>query len=50
MRVVLGSETQRQSNGCLVSKSKLSGQLAAGTDDTATAGEETIILSLVAEP
>lgn len=34
----------------LVSESKLSGHLPAGTDDTATARHEAIILSLVAEP
>ena len=31
------------------SESKLSGHLPAGTDDTATARQEAIILSLVAE-
>lgn len=39
-----------ESYGWLVSKSKLSGHLPAGTDDTATARHEAIILSLVAEP
>ncbi len=42
-------ERQGESNGWLVSESKLSGHLPAGTDDTATARQEAIILSLVAE-
>lgn len=46
-----GSETEQQGgrNGWLVSKSKQSGHLSAGTDDTATARQEAIIPSLVAQ-
>lgn len=40
---------RRRRYGWLVSKSKPSGHLSAGTDDTATAGQDAIIVSLVAE-
>lgn len=40
---------RRRRYGWLVSKSKPSGHLSAGTDDTATGGQDAIIVSLVAE-